>query len=326
MEIINDFLRRWTEDNVKNMTLDEYMNVGNKDTFCYWVETKTRILGSIQGSTAIKFGIYERKNNDSAKKDKRYIHDDKHTWLSGYGENKETAFNNLKEDILKIINCSKNGDLTEIDKINLSPMFKWKIAYLYNNERLIPIFSREVLEKIANHCDIETNNKTPISEFQKLIMSKKPNNLNEHEFMKQLYDKYAKKKTEADIDEETETLARNKIRKGQHKFKNKLLKKYKKCLLCDIDKRELLIGSHIKPWKKSNNKERLDVHNGLLLCPLHDKLFDLGFISFGLDGNIIISKRIKEGMYNDYKLNITKIKINKEMEKYIIWHKNNIYK
>ena len=52
----------------------------------------------------------------------------------------------------------------------------------------------------------------------------------------------------------------------------------------------ILIASHIKPWRNSSNPERLDVFNGLLLTPNYDKLFDLGFISFDDNGEIIFSK------------------------------------
>lgn len=49
------------------------------------------------------------------------------------------------------------------------------------------------------------------------------------------------------------------------------------------------MASHIKPWRKSNNYQRLDVYNGLLLIPNIDKLFDRGYISFSKSGKIIFS-------------------------------------
>jgi len=51
----------------------------------------------------------------------------------------------------------------------------------------------------------------------------------------------------------------------------------------------LLNASHIKPWAKSNDRERLDPYNGFLLSPVYDRAFDEGYISFDDDGNIIIS-------------------------------------
>lgn len=51
-------------------------------------------------------------------------------------------------------------------------------------------------------------------------------------------------------------------------------------------------ASHIKPWRKCSNKERLDPQNGLLLTTHIDALFDCGLISFQDDGNILISDKV----------------------------------
>ena len=42
----------------------------------------------------------------------------------------------------------------------------------------------------------------------------------------------------------------------------------------------------------SNNQERLDGHNGLLLAPHVDHLFDKGYISFENNGEMIVSKML----------------------------------
>ncbi|MBK8396303.1 MAG: hypothetical protein IPL26_13850 [Leptospiraceae bacterium] len=47
------------------MQLQDYVGLKNKDAFCQWVETKTRLLGSIKGLTSIKFGIYERDSKET---------------------------------------------------------------------------------------------------------------------------------------------------------------------------------------------------------------------------------------------------------------------
>lgn len=54
-------------------------------------------------------------------------------------------------------------------------------------------------------------------------------------------------------------------------------------------KKKHLRASHIKPWRDSSNSERLDGHNGLLLTPHIDHLFDQGYISFTDSGEIILS-------------------------------------
>ena len=52
---------------------------------------------------------------------------------------------------------------------------------------------------------------------------------------------------------------------------------------------EYLIASHIKPWRHSDNQERLDGENGLLLNPSVDLLFDRGLISFEDNGDLLLS-------------------------------------
>lgn len=183
-EILDQFLNRWTIDNVKKMTLEEYVGIGNKDTFCQWVETKTRRLGSIKGLTSIKFGIYERK--DLKKKPKNYQNDNKYSWLRDYGNDRKTVFEKVKRDIIKIIQLSELGRFDEIENIKLPDLFKWKVAFLYSNERLIGIFKRDVLHRIANHYGL-TNKNIPIYEIQKLMMINKPAYLDGYEFQAELF-------------------------------------------------------------------------------------------------------------------------------------------
>lgn len=97
--------------------------------------------------------------------------------------------------------------------------------------------------------------------------------------------------------DETEKERLVKSRVGQGLFKNKLLSKSCKCAMCGLNIKKLLIASHCKPWGKATNKERLDVNNGLLLCPTHDALFDKGLITFKENGEIIISKQIEKDQY-----------------------------
>lgn len=191
-ELINEFSHRWTIENVQNLTLQEYVGIENKDTFCQWVETKTRRLGNIQGMTSIKFGIYERK--DPAKKPRNYKNDDKYSWLKGYGDTRESAFKNTKRDIIKIIQLSGAGKFALIDNIILNNLFKWKVAFLYSNERLIPIYKRDILLSIANHFGLPPNKHTKISEIKNIMMLNKPPHLNVYEFSQQLYNQFGEKK------------------------------------------------------------------------------------------------------------------------------------
>ncbi len=196
-ELLDEFLNRWTIDNVKRMTLQEYVGLRNKDTFCQWVETKTKMLGSIKGLTSIKFGIYER--NDPAKKPKNYRNDEKYSWLRDYGDNRKEAFENVKRDIIKIIHLAELGKFEQIDNIILPDLFKWKVAFLYSNERLIPIYKHDVLIRIAEHFGLSTTRNTTISEIQNVMMLNKPAHLNVYEFMRQLYNQFGETKDKKEI-------------------------------------------------------------------------------------------------------------------------------
>lgn len=117
-----------------------------------------------------------------------------------------------------------------------------------------------------------------------------------------------------------------KVRINQDKFREKLINKYKKCCLCNVNMNELLVASHIKPQSISDANEKLDIHNGLLMCPNHDKLFDRGYISFDDTGRILISERLDDN--NRMYMNITakmKIDITEENIKYIKYHRKNVF-
>jgi len=61
------------------------------------------------------------------------------------------------------------------------------------------------------------------------------------------------------------------------------------CPVAGVDELRILRASHIKPWRASTNRERLDPYNGLLLCANIDALFDRGLISFTDEGVLLIS-------------------------------------
>jgi HNH endonuclease len=112
-----------------------------------------------------------------------------------------------------------------------------------------------------------------------------------------------------------------KSRIGQSTFKEKLLQRECKCAICGVTDKNFLIASHIKPWSKSNHAERLDVNNGLLLCPNHDALFDKAYISFDHEGQIVISSHIDETTKTFMNINpSSKIEMSEEMKKYMKYH------
>lgn len=78
-------------------------------------------------------------------------------------------------------------------------------------------------------------------------------------------------------------------RRGQGIFKENVARHETMCRITHVGNPTHLIASHIKPWRESDDEERLSGGNGLLLTPSIDHLFDRGFISFGDDGEVLRS-------------------------------------
>jgi HNH endonuclease len=78
-------------------------------------------------------------------------------------------------------------------------------------------------------------------------------------------------------------------RRGQGLFKERVMEIETRCRITGVTNPVHLRASHCKPWRDSDNQERLNGENGLLLTPTIDHLFDRGFISFENSGVLIVS-------------------------------------
>ena len=171
LKLYKDFQTEFPIAKIRNLTLKEYNNTERKNAFCYWIETRLRKLGSIQGSTSYKFGIYEY--NENPRDDNGYSFDGQYAWLSKYGKSSSEAYTNVHSNIIDIIEAAQHADLDEIEKIDISSMFKWKIAFLYSNLSLINIFSKEALVYLANKYGLESADKASCCVLYQFLLSKK---------------------------------------------------------------------------------------------------------------------------------------------------------
>ena len=87
-----------------------------------------------------------------------------------------------------------------------------------------------------------------------------------------------------------------KTRVGQYFFRMTVLNSYEnRCCITGLKRPELLVASHIKPWRVSDERtERTNPTNGLCLNSLHDKAFDRGLITLDKNYKIIVSKKLKD--------------------------------
>lgn len=185
--ILKQFLNEWPLQKLKKMTIEEYTNL-EKTSFCYWLEAKTNDLGSIWGGSSYKFGIYKRQGT---KTDRRngYSSDGDYAWVSKYGNHRETAFKTVKELIVKIAECADKGEFKKVDAIDIGDAYKWKIAFLYSNEKLLPIYKKEALEIGAESLELSRN--LSMGELQLQLMAKKDINESIYDYSNRLWDMYS---------------------------------------------------------------------------------------------------------------------------------------
>lgn len=203
-----------------------------------------------------------------------------------------------------------------IDEFTEDTILKVIIAYLYKEKSHREI-QREILNipapvngggyitmNILHHYNIKGNKKGILakSEIDDEINNNKGN--------------YAKilKKVKAYINEEkivsckirnqsnnrlnskntTEISTETKRRIGQDTLRDYILENYNhECAICNINKDDLLVCSHIVPWS-IDKKNRLNPQNAICLCALHDKLFDRGYFSLSENYKLIFGRKADE--------------------------------
>jgi hypothetical protein len=188
-EMLNDFLVKWRIDQLRGLTIDQYTGVGNKKTFCQYVENQTRPLGSINGRNSSKFGIYKMKNKEA--KPKGTDNNGTYAWMKKFDPqntgNYELIFDNVISEVQKVANHALMGDFAAIEDFQLDSIFKWKVAYLYSNNRLIPIFTKTNLLQIVNSLGMNANYRVPYYEMQQFLMALKPFDQTVVEYMRKLF-------------------------------------------------------------------------------------------------------------------------------------------
>lgn len=119
-----------------------------------------------------------------------------------------------------------------------------------------------------------------------------------------------------------------KARLGQGLFRSRVAVIEPFCRVTGIDDLRFLVASHIKPWSKSTDAERLDGKNGLLLAPHIDLLFDRGFISFSSDGDVIRSEHLPQKISEKFSLGKPVIRrvLRPEQALYMCYHVQHIFK
>tara|TARA_R100000322_G_scaffold96580_1_gene60870 strand:+ start:55 stop:771 length:717 start_codon:yes stop_codon:yes gene_type:complete len=119
----------------------------------------------------------------------------------------------------------------------------------------------------------------------------------------------------------TESKSEIKVRAYQNKLREIVLDNYNStCAICEINKTDLLVCSHIKPWFV-DKEERLNPKNTICFCVLHDKMFDKGYFSLDSNFKIIFGEKADNQIKELLKTSkFKRPKINEPNEVFLKYH------
>ena len=127
----SDFLEAWPAKRVPQMTLEEYTNPDKDDAFIYWLEARLDKLGSIWGGSAVKFGIYCRDKTEPKATSSGRAWGEKYAWATKFGATADEAFATIKSRLVDVLDATAEGRFARIEEIDIAPILKWKVAFLY---------------------------------------------------------------------------------------------------------------------------------------------------------------------------------------------------
>ena len=272
-----------------------------------------------------------------------------------YCENQNATFlfvtlNKNKKEKQLHYNDFFDGDYFEWDSQNSQSFESGRIQNIYANEVKVYLMAR-ILDKFKGktqpfiYCgelsyyshDILSNKPVHITfkckdfkyetlnEELKLLYNWKPSDVGREIAFKPNYKRPISPKLKINYKKPNSTERKGLItsRIGQGYYRQQVLEKWNyACAVTGCNTQEILIASHIVPWSKSNNEERLNPENGILLSPNYDSLFDKHLISFSDEGYILISKILGKEEIEKLGINTdVKIIVNLEMITFLKRHR-----
>jgi len=118
-----------------------------------------------------------------------------------------------------------------------------------------------------------------------------------------------------------------KARRGQGEFRRQVERVEQSCRLTGVLDRRHLRARHIKPWRDSTDREKLDGNNGLLLSPHIDHLFERGYLSFGDAGQLLVSRYLNPGVLDRWGVALTMSagSFNAAQRRFLAYHRERLF-
>lgn len=133
----DEFVRRFPKEKLGELTLEQYAlgHENSRDSFCYWLEFKTKKLGHM-GGDARKFGVWWDKNEGRWRWNRIY-------------ESAEDALTKIKDGLSAIVEAAGQGRFGELDRIGEERIgqsrygLRCKPLSIYFPDEVLPVWQPE---------------------------------------------------------------------------------------------------------------------------------------------------------------------------------------
>ncbi|RYF87474.1 MAG: hypothetical protein EON98_00260 [Chitinophagaceae bacterium] len=187
-ETLEQFLNTHPLGSLREMSIEKYADLEDHNSFCYWLEYGSKGLGQIGGMPLTKFGLWKPKSRKDF--DEMYESDSTYAWNAKYGNNRATAFKKIINIVADIANAAYEGDWDQVESIDFHSVAKWKVAFLYSEKRIFPVYTREGLLSIASGLKGRFPENTSILTLQEYIIDKKPEDVDMLDYATSLWQHY----------------------------------------------------------------------------------------------------------------------------------------
>ena len=198
--IILKFQEIWPMEKLKTMSLEEYTNL-EKTSFTYWLERETREVGGSGVGSSFSFRIYRRSNKSTVYSRENRMTDGEYCWFTDLGDKPEVVFPKVRELVLDVVKASLEANYQKVLDVEYGKFGKalqWKIAFLYNPDRFLPIYQTDVIFKACKALGMNVENSS-LAEQYEFLYNSKPVNLNTIDYANLLYKEYSEKISETAV-------------------------------------------------------------------------------------------------------------------------------
>ncbi|MFZ5803801.1 MAG: McrB family protein [Acidobacteriota bacterium] len=132
-----EFVQRFPKERIRDLTLKEFaVGLGpENESFCYWLEFKTKALGSISGGTVSKFWVWWDAKGQ------------KWNWIRYARANSpEEALFQVLTRIQSAVELAEKGEFEQLDQSDLGATILLKPLFLYFPDDFLPIFTERYLD------------------------------------------------------------------------------------------------------------------------------------------------------------------------------------